>query len=389
MLKTKARFRCKETVLELQDCLIEKVIRLNSDDFLCFQRNLCKDQDFIIENNDIGGSDEQGNKRCLLILNRDSDDGILVNTEGYNYARYTAYIPGAKYFVEACQEKQSMKFYCPLTAETYEQMDDDEYEYAKEGNRVDPEAYEEYIRDTIIEYDRFDDERGLALYLKKELQDKVWSIRPGVEMCGDSLYGVFHVEITEELSPQELENLRKYVCGQASDGWGEGFEQREIKTHDGEIYVHFWDSGDDYFMLTDQEFEVRMNGQTQETMSEESSIGKWFQDKLFENFETLKAEWVQLPTLEIIKRASEIAVTEQVYDCLQAGGWDAEYEKSLLRFKNPLEVVRDQFFAIQRDGGTPVMQHILDNIFDNMDLDFKYELNENYSPPDQLRGIEL
>lgn len=386
MLKIKARFRCKETELELQNCLIEKVVRLNSDDFLHFQRNLCEDQDFIIENNNIGGSDEHGNKRCLLILSRDSDDGILVNAEGYNYARYTAYIPGAKYFVEACQEKQYMKFYCPLTAESYEEMDDNEYQYGKEGNHVKPEPYEKNIQDAIIEYNRFDDERGLASHLKKELHDKVWSIMPGVERCGDKLYGVFHVEITEELSPQELENLRNYIRDQASDGWGEGFEQHEIKTHNGEIYVHFWGGGDDCFMLTEQEFEVRMNGQI---IPEKSSISKRFQDKLFENFEILRAEWAQLPTLEIIKRANEIAVTKQVYDCLQAGGWNMEYEESLLRFKNPLEVLRDQFLTIQREVGTPVMLHVLDNAFNNIDLDFKYELNENYSPPDQLRDMEL
>jgi len=39
------------------------------------------------------------------------------------------------------------------------------------------------------------------------------------------------------------------VCGQNSDGYGEGFEQRPIKTPDGEIYVSFWDSGNYSMML--------------------------------------------------------------------------------------------------------------------------------------------
>ena len=33
-----------------------------------------------------------------------------------------------------------------------------------------------------------------------------------------------------------------YVSGHASDGWGEGFEQREIKCGDRDIYVSFWQS---------------------------------------------------------------------------------------------------------------------------------------------------
>ena len=40
-----------------------------------------------------------------------------------------------------------------------------------------------------------------------------------------------------------------------ADGWGESFEQREIRISDGEMYVSFWNSGDDYFMLNSDEFD--------------------------------------------------------------------------------------------------------------------------------------
>jgi hypothetical protein len=127
MLKTKAIFKCKETEIEPQDCIINKIIRLSSNDFIRFQRTLCHEHDFI-EANNIGGSDEHGNKRCLLVLDQDGNDGILVNTEGHNYARYTAYMPGAKYFVEACQDIQTMKSYCPLEVDDYFGLTQDEFE---------------------------------------------------------------------------------------------------------------------------------------------------------------------------------------------------------------------------------------------------------------------
>ena len=37
------------------------------------------------------------------------------------------------------------------------------------------------------------------------------------------------------------------------DGWGEGFEQREISTSDGNIYVHFWEYSNTYYIKTEEE----------------------------------------------------------------------------------------------------------------------------------------
>ena len=44
--------------------------------------------------------------------------------------------------------------------------------------------------------------------------------------------------------------------GQNSDGFGEGCEQRPIRTVDrSEMYVSFWQSGPDYFLCTENDLD--------------------------------------------------------------------------------------------------------------------------------------
>ncbi len=55
-----------------------------------------------------------------------------------------------------------------------------------------------------------------------------------------------------ELTSEELAGLKDYLSGQASDAWGEGFEQREIDVDGGELYVHLW-QWDNWCIQTEQE----------------------------------------------------------------------------------------------------------------------------------------
>ena len=68
------------------------------------------------------------------------------------------------------------------------------------------------------------------------------------------LYGKISCYLNETLTTEETERLKDAINGQNSDGFGEGFEQRGIKTEDGEIHVSLWDY-DDYFLKTSEEMD--------------------------------------------------------------------------------------------------------------------------------------
>ena len=58
------------------------------------------------------------------------------------------------------------------------------------------------------------------------------------------LWGVADCRIDSTLEGEELRQLVGYLSGQASDGWGEGFEQWPISLDRAELYVHLWQDKD-------------------------------------------------------------------------------------------------------------------------------------------------
>ena len=71
------------------------------------------------------------------------------------------------------------------------------------------------------------------------LRQKVLSAVPSVEIRNGELMGCTTVRLKEPLTEAEMKDLQDYLKGQFFDGWGEGFEQQEIQTGDGVLYVHF------------------------------------------------------------------------------------------------------------------------------------------------------
>ena len=90
-----AELKCKQTGCEAGPCAVDKVIELPSPRFQQFSRALLADYDFIAENKNAIRHDDDA-RHCLLILDADGTDGVLVDPQGYNYARYSAFVPNAR-----------------------------------------------------------------------------------------------------------------------------------------------------------------------------------------------------------------------------------------------------------------------------------------------------
>lgn len=66
---------------------VTKEVHLNDEEFKAFTADFLADQDWISP--DDGGPSEDGD-RCIRVINIETDEKILVNTEGFSYPRYTA-----------------------------------------------------------------------------------------------------------------------------------------------------------------------------------------------------------------------------------------------------------------------------------------------------------
>ena len=81
---------------EKENCVIEKVIELSNEDFTKFTEDFFEDKEFITENIDLMYTDENSIWHTIMVVTEGNDIGILVESEGYDYARYTAVVDKRK-----------------------------------------------------------------------------------------------------------------------------------------------------------------------------------------------------------------------------------------------------------------------------------------------------
>lgn len=146
----------------------------------------------------------------------------------------------------------------------YDELDS-EYSDPLEGETMSGEElaqYERSIRE-MVEADRPDNLMEY-FYGSDELKEKVESAVVSVKNVDGVLYGCTALGIRESLDEKELSEMKEYIQGQYSDGWGEGFEQREFPVDDGTLQVHFWQPGGFRFLC---EAEICIHKSAKETFS--------------------------------------------------------------------------------------------------------------------------
>ncbi|MDK9711224.1 DUF6329 domain-containing protein [Acidaminobacter sp.] len=100
MLKTNAIFFRKVSELETQPCVIEAIQLMNQSEYDELSKGLLRDRSFISDKKEDMFTDQSGQTHCLLALNEESGDGILIDSSGYNYARYISFMPNIKAYID-------------------------------------------------------------------------------------------------------------------------------------------------------------------------------------------------------------------------------------------------------------------------------------------------
>lgn len=148
----------------------------------------------------------------------------------------------------------TFKLYSPLTAEFMS----DGSEFWLGNDPIELQGYEmtDYLE--AITAQIAEEGTNIEQYMDAEdrpyLAAHVKSIQISVEERDSELCACATVVVDEDLTERGWNDLQDYITGQYSDGWGEGFEQRDIEVEDGILNVHFWQ--EDHFAFSVEKVET-------------------------------------------------------------------------------------------------------------------------------------
>lgn len=94
-MKLNAQLQRKVPQIKVSACSVEDIVELDAAEYASLYQGLLADKEYISQRKKLMGY-ENGTEHCVLILGKGQEDGILVQSEGYNYARYSAFIPQAR-----------------------------------------------------------------------------------------------------------------------------------------------------------------------------------------------------------------------------------------------------------------------------------------------------
>lgn len=194
-----------------------------------------------------------------------SDKGYIIY-HGYNQKLANLLFENLGIMIPEERELKTLKLYMPLTVNIYEI--ENQHGYREISNEpIELESSELiYNMDEILEAIEKsnlpgEEQRGLMKYYdaKDSVNSKVSKYIFTIEKIGEEIMGVAVLTLNDDLTSSELERIKDEITGQASDGWGEGFEQREISTDMGDVYISFWNSSKSWFIKTAEEMGINQN----------------------------------------------------------------------------------------------------------------------------------
>lgn len=151
-----------------------------------------------------------------------------------------------------------IRYYSPIQVMLEDSDFGDYIEITNEDVRL---CYEEILTE-IVKYNEFMNEKGLMEYFDDddEIKEIVESAKPMIGVRKGEVCGVLLVKIKDgiSLTTEQEKIFKDYIRGQYSDGWGEGFEQQDIKTSIGTINVHFW-QGDNFWIKSENELDEKID----------------------------------------------------------------------------------------------------------------------------------
>ena len=175
----------------------------------------------------------------------------------FDNGRELGVILGEDSFTVLPPPTQTLKLYMPMTIDVLEANEWGDME--EEPLVLDAHDAVEYAPQVIaaLQNERMPEEveRGMMTYYHEDdgVNRKVQSYVFTAEVRDGQLWGVAECKVQGQLTPEELGKLIDNVSGQASDGFGEGFEQRSIEqSRSMEVYAHLWNS-DDWSIMTEQD----------------------------------------------------------------------------------------------------------------------------------------
>ena len=172
----------------------------------------------------------------------DSAGRFLVD---WDTGQHTALNPEYDTFQLRQPDPMELKLYFPISAEYYSrnqwgELVGDPVDLTSSDLTRHLGAIQQALQENQLPEER---ERGL-MHWYRETDPLSWKVKSAffdVELHDGQLWGVADCQLLDPLEGDELNHLTTYLAGQASDGWGEGFEQQEIHVGRGLLYVHLWD----------------------------------------------------------------------------------------------------------------------------------------------------